>query len=67
MNKLPDDASLNKRLGEFLLETETRIMDLELAVEKRDKRIAELENALKEIAKPTYGTELHDTDEQRAW
>lgn len=30
-----------------------------------NKRIAELEAALREIAKPTYGTEINDTDAER--
>jgi hypothetical protein len=30
------------------------------------ERVAELETALREIARPTYGTELTDTDSERA-
>ena len=30
------------------------------------ERIAELEAALRNIAAPTYGTEMHDTDAERA-
>lgn len=33
---------------------------------KAADRIAELEAALREIARPTYGTEINDTDAERA-
>ena len=39
---------------------------LENEVAKKMLRIAELEAALRQIALPTYGTELHDTDAERA-
>jgi predicted nucleotide-binding protein (sugar kinase/HSP70/actin superfamily) len=33
---------------------------------EKDQRIAGLEMALREIARPTYGTEINDTDAERA-
>lgn len=37
-----------------------------MVIADKDARIAELEAALNEIASPTYGTEMHDTDAERA-
>lgn len=40
--------------------------DHDRIVAEMQKRIEKLEAAMREIAKPTYGTELHNTDEERA-
>jgi hypothetical protein len=53
MKPLPKDASLNQRLGEYLLEREVEIDDLQTKIKKLSARNAELEAALKEIADST--------------
>ena len=49
-----------------LPEAKDVLAQLDEIVGVRDRRIAELEAALRVIASPTYGTEINDTDADRA-
>jgi hypothetical protein len=53
MQKLPDDASMGRRLGQYLLDTEVRIEDLEAEVARLKIRNEDLLGALRRIEELT--------------